>query len=167
MMLYLFRHGLALDREEAAKKQVEDSLRPLQIKGKEKTKEMARTLKEIDPEISMVISSPFLRAIETADIICEVFKIKEIHQSMDLLPSAVPQVFSAWLKKEVKNHSKVIAVGHDPHLGLLTSWLLAGSTISFTEIKKSGVVALSLENLADAGPKSAILKWMLSPKTLN
>jgi hypothetical protein len=45
--------------------------------------------------------------------------------------------------------------------------MLAGSTLSFAEIKKSGVVALSVENLADAGPKSAILKWMLNPKVVS
>ncbi len=153
-----------MERDDALKKGMDDSLRPLVTKGKDRTKMMAKVLKDSDPEISMVVSSPFVRALETAEIICETYKIKTIHQCPELIPSAPPHAFLMWLKNEAKGNSRIITVGHEPQLGLFASWILAGTTLPFIEIKKSGIAAIELENFEELGPKSAHLKWLIGPK---
>jgi phosphohistidine phosphatase len=157
---------MALDRDDAIKKSMDDSLRPLVTKGRERTRQMAKTLKDFDSEVSMIVSSPFVRAMETAEIICEAYKSKTIHQCPELIPSAPPQAFLMWLKNESKSNARIITVGHEPQLGLFAGWILAGTTIPFLEIKKSGVAAIELENFEDLGPRTARLKWLMGPKNL-
>lgn len=166
MKLILFRHGLAVDRELALMRKMEDSQRPLVPKGREKTEKMAKRLKELGLKIEMLVSSPLVRAYQTAEILFPMVKSKDLHQCAELVPSAPPQAFAQWLKTHSKNATCVMAVGHEPQLSVFASWALAASIHSFIELKKSGALCLEFESLDDITARSATLLWVLQPKLL-
>jgi phosphohistidine phosphatase len=164
MKLILFRHGVALDRDEAEKMKISEELRPLIGIGRKKTEKVAKALLEIEPEIDMLVTSPLVRALETAKIASKILLQRNIHQCPELIPSAPPMAFSNWLKANAGTAKCLVAFGHEPHLSVLGSWLLAGTTTSFIDLKKSGVLCLELESFDEVGPKSATLKYLLTPK---
>lgn len=166
MKLFLFRHGLAVEREVFLMQKKDDTLRPLVDKGREKTRRVARILKEQGVEISLLVTSPYVRAQQTADILKDILKPTRFAESVDLVPSAPPMAFAQWLKLHAKDALSVMAVGHEPQLSVLASWLLGGQMESFIDLKKSGVLCLELESFETAGPRAADLKWLLSSKQM-
>lgn len=161
MNLFLFRHGLAVDREDWKN---EDAERPLVEKGRERTLIMAKALCEWVDDVDLIVTSPYKRAKQTADILKTTFKSKKVLESVELVPSAPPSAFAQWLKINAPHAHNVIAVGHEPQLGLLATWLLSGQTETFVTLKKSGVVALDVESFVDLGPRGAHLRFMIHPK---
>lgn len=166
MKLILFRHGLAMDREMALAQKMDDYRRPLTPKGRDKTEKMAKLLKSFDFEIDLLVSSPLVRALQTAEILFPVVKSKDIFECAELVPSAPPQAFAQWLKIHSNNATCIVAVGHEPQLSAFASWALAGATHSFIELKKSGMICLEFESFEDISMKSAELLWVLAPKLL-
>lgn len=165
MKLILFRHGLAMDREEAIAKKMSDSLRPLVPKGRDRTKKMAKYLKKIEPDVDFIVSSPFVRAMETAEIIRDIYKTIEISECVELVPSSPSTAFAQWLKDQAKNATTIVAVGHEPQLSTFASWVLAGThQETFFDMKKSGIICLEVESFEEVGPKMAELFWAVSPK---
>ncbi len=164
MKLILFRHGLAVDREMALNTKMEDSRRPLTQKGRERTEKMAKILRRMDLDIDLLVTSPLVRAQQTAEILFPVVRAKDIHECAELVPSAPPQAFAQWLKSHSASAICAVAVGHEPQLSVFASWALSGQTESFIELKKSGILCLEVESLDAVSPRSAELKWVLSPK---
>jgi phosphohistidine phosphatase len=164
MRIILFRHGLAIERDAFILQKKDDALRPLVEKGKERTRKMAKVLKEQLPEVHLLVTSPFVRAQQTAEILREILKPKRIAESLDLVPTAPPQAFAQWLKLHAKDALTVVVVGHEPQLTVFASWLLGGQMDSFIDLKKSGVICLELENFETVGPRTAEMRWALPPK---
>ncbi|MEZ0391061.1 MAG: phosphohistidine phosphatase SixA [Pseudobdellovibrionaceae bacterium] len=166
MKLILFRHGTAIDREEAIQMKMEDSKRPLTEKGREKTEKMAKLLKSFEENIDGIITSPLIRAQQTAEILTKNLKIEKIQESAELVPSAPPQAFAQWLKTHAGNSTCLIAVGHEPQLSVFASWALGGQAETFIDLKKSGMLALEFASFDEITPKSAELLWLLQPRLL-
>lgn len=164
MKLILFRHGLAMERDEAFKNKIDDSMRPLVEKGKERSKKMAKFLKEECEDFQVLVTSPLLRAKQTADIIREIIPFSQYLESTELVPEAPPHAFAKWVQAKIMRATSVVAVGHDPQLSVLASWLLAGENESFIDLKKSGVICLEVESFDQLAPRGAELKWILTPK---
>lgn len=164
MKLILFRHGLAMAREDAAAQKVDDSLRPLVEKGRERSRRMARVLRDCGGDFQALVSSPFTRSMETARILKEVISFKEFHESLELVPDSPPQALARWIAMTLPRATHVVAVGHEPQLSSFASWLLAGDPEGFIDLKKSGILCLEVESFDRLGPRSAELKWLLSPK---
>src|SRR5687767_14579324 len=80
----LFRHGIAGTRD--ARRWPDDGLRPLTARGKERTEQAARGLRKLLP-VTRILSSPLLRATQTADILRSVY---EIPREIELLPAIAP-----------------------------------------------------------------------------
>lgn len=166
MRLILFRHGLAMEREDWEKTSHDDSLRPLVEKGKAKTKEMGEVLHCWVPEVDMLVSSPYARAVQTANILKPLLKAPRVVESVELVPSAPPRAFCQWLQEQAAHAQTVVAVGHEPHLSSLASWLLSGHSESFIVLKKSGIIELEVESFEDLGPFAAELRCVVQPKML-
>lgn len=166
MKLIIFRHGIAVEREEFIAKNQEDSLRPLTEKGRERAKAMAKKLRDIEPEIDLIVSSPYVRAMQTAELIFQAYKKVEIIECSELVPSSPPQAFATWLEKHIKMETSIVIVGHEPHLSTFATWTLSGAVNSFLDLKKSGILCLEVESLSEVGPKTAELKALLQPKHL-
>ncbi len=166
MKLILFRHGVALDRDLAILQKIEDANRPLTERGRERSLKMAKHLKSWEDGVDLIVTSPLVRAKQTADILFHVMKSADVSVSSELVPSAPPQAFAQWLKTHAKTAVKILVVGHEPQMSQFASWALAGSEDSFLNLKKSGILCLEFQSLAEISRESAILAWSIQPKLL-
>jgi phosphohistidine phosphatase len=157
----LFRHGIAVDREEW---DGQEAKRPLTSKGAQKTREAAAGLAQLDFEPTHLVSSPLVRALETAEIIRTALKIRaEVQRCEALLPDASPPQLVSWLAG-LPGKACVICVGHEPNLGQAASFLLFGKIALGLSLKKAGACAIRFTD----GPKSGegVLRWWLTPSQL-
>lgn len=164
MKLILFRHGLAMEREDSFALKLDDTMRPLVDRGRDRTRKMAKALKPLIGEASVLATSPLLRAVQTAEILADVIKFEKTVEVTELVPEAPPQAFARWLQTSFPRATTIVAVGHEPQLSVFASWCLAGANESFIELKKSGAICLEIESFDSLGPGLANLKWALGPK---
>ena len=166
MKIFLLRHGEALDRDEAKKNGVEDAQRPLISKGKSRTKKIVKFLKGTIGRTDLLVSSPYLRAQQTAAIAMQTIRFDNYLESIELVPEAPPAAFVKWLAKEAQNVTSVFVVGHEPQLSLFASYILSGRQDSMILLKKSGIICIEVESFDSLTPKSTSLRWHLDPKMI-
>jgi phosphohistidine phosphatase len=160
MRLHLMRHGIAMDRDDPLCPA--EAERPLTPEGLKKTEEVARGMKKIGIEPEIVLASPYLRAVQTAEIACAALKMdsKQLVRTDALLPSAKPaQLFEELAKLKV---SEALCCGHAPNLDEVIAYAL-GSRTPITELKKAGVASLEIESFA---PPKAKLLALYTPRVL-
>jgi len=161
MQLYIVRHGIAIDREDA--KCPPDPERFLTQEGQEKTHQVAKGVAEVGAAPDLLLSSPYVRAMQTAEIFAEELEYSKnkIRKTDLLLPGAEPLQLFRELAKD-KDLSVVFLFGHAPHLDdvLATS---IGSRHHITSLKKSGVALVELKRMV---PPSGELIWLATPKLL-
>ncbi|MCK6596884.1 MAG: histidine phosphatase family protein [Bdellovibrionaceae bacterium] len=167
MFLYLIRHAIAEEREIFAKKKLEDSLRPLTIKGEKKLSKIIIKIKKDLSDVDLIVTSPFLRTKQSAKIISDLLGKKKVIESAELVPHATPEAFIPWLKSHGKSLKKIVVVGHEPHLSSLGSYILTGKTESFLELKKSSIALIETGSFEEITPSKASLLWLLSPKLID
>lgn len=163
MNLYIIRHAIAVD--EATAEYELDSERPLTDKGRRKMRQIAKGLCDIGVEFDLILSSPYVRARETAEILADVFKTKKrIMISSNLVPMANPEHLIAEINENYVVDS-IAVVGHEPYLSDLVALLIAeNGKINFT-LKKGGVCYLSADDLHHRDHR-ATLEWLLTPGIL-
>lgn len=166
MKLILVRHGLAVDRDEFENINKDDALRPLVLKGQKRSLVMARELQSWIGAVDIVVSSPYIRTKQTAEIFRRVLRPKKSFEAVELIPSAPPMAFAGWLRANAALATKVVVVGHSPQLDLFSSWSLSGQLHNFLSLKKSGMLGLEVESFQDFAPGHAELKFLLSPKMI-
>lgn len=163
MQLLVIRHAIAEEREEFAASGRDDSERPLTKHGKRQMKRVARGLRRFVTSIDVLGASPLVRAQQTAAIVAEAYHGIPVATVPSLAPESTPEAFADWLGRQ-RIAEVVGAVGHDPHLGMLVTWLLAGRVEPRVDIEKGGVVALAVEGAPRAA--CATLLWALTPGML-
>jgi phosphohistidine phosphatase len=161
MQLYIVRHGIAIDREDP--KCPPDPERYLTDEGMEKTKQVAKGVVEIGAVPDLMLSSPYLRAVQTAEIFAAALEYnkQKIRKTDLLLPGADPMQLFRELARE-KQASAIFVFGHAPHLDDLIATAI-GSKHHVTSLKKSGVALVELRRLI---PPSGELVWLATPKLL-
>jgi phosphohistidine phosphatase len=162
MNLYIVRHAIAVERGTPGYD--DDSQRPLTDKGIRKMKKIAKGLYQFDLKLDKILSSPYVRARDTAKILAGEFqKEDQLSYSDNLTP---PGSFEA-LVAEIHEKYDVDAlalVGHEPMLSQFVSWLTTGNTEMNLVLKKGGVCCLSADNLYQ--DHRADLMWLLTPALL-
>ena len=162
MKLLVIRHAIAEEREDWAPRP--DSARPLTARGEERMKRAATGLRHVVPELHTLLTSPFARAAQTADIIADAYRGKPsaraLHQlaageSVEQLVGALPQAGA---------DDVVAVVGHEPDLSVLVGYLLAGQQRSLIELKKGGACMLHFEGAPRPGDGQML--WALTPRQL-
>jgi phosphohistidine phosphatase len=158
--LYLLRHGIAVDPGTPGYEN--DSDRPLIPKGERRLYKAAGAMKKLELSFELILSSPFVRAKQTAEIVAGELKLKKrLKFSNELVPdgdfAALVQELNAF-KPAPEN---VLLVGHEPHLSRFISLLVSGNANATIEMKKGGLGKLEVENLR-AG-HCARLAWLLTP----
>tara|TARA_B110001454_G_C12723310_1_gene436546 strand:- start:28139 stop:28648 length:510 start_codon:yes stop_codon:yes gene_type:complete len=165
MFLFIIRHAIAEEREEFAKKNTDDSLRPLTAKGKKKLQKMVLSLEKEFDKLDLIITSPYLRAKQSAQVVSEITDGTKIVESAELVPHAPPQSLMKWIRTHCGGHKKVAIVGHEPHITSFASYVLSGNPQeSFIEMKKSSIALVEVGNFEDLAPSKAKLQWLASPK---
>lgn len=163
MNIYLIRHAIAV--EEGTPEYEQDSERPLTDKGRKKMRQIARGLRILGVELDLILSSPYLRARETAEILAEVFKMKKkIAFSENLIPTADPELLIPEIGDKYSVES-IALVGHEPHLSALIGALTTENTMLGITLKKGGVCYLEADDLHHDNYR-ATLEWLLTPGIL-
>jgi phosphohistidine phosphatase len=163
MKLLVVRHAVARERGEFAATGLPDDFRPLTDAGRRRMRRAARGLHRLVPALDVLASSPLLRARQTAEILADRWAGHEIAAVGELAPESQPDALVPWLRGH-RPASTVAVVGHEPHLGFLVGWLLAGRHVSFLELKKGGACLLEFDDPASAG--GATLRWVMEPRHL-
>jgi len=162
MNLYVIRHAIAVD--EGTSEYESDSQRPLTDKGRKKMRQIAKALRNLGVEFDLILSSPYVRARETAEILADVFKMKKkLGFSDNLIPLGNPELLITELNEKYSVNSMAV-VGHEPHLSTLVGLLVAENAKIDVTLKKGGVCYLSADDLHHEG--RATLEWLLTPGIL-
>ena len=157
--LFLIRHGLA---EEHGDAWPDDTKRPLTGEGMSRLRKAVRGLARIGVSLDVVLTSPLVRARQTADIVATGLSPHPSIVSVDsLAPGGSFVAIVADLEKHARK-TRVALVGHEPGLGELAARLI-GSRHPI-EFKKGAVCRIDLDDIPPAGPGH--LRWMLTPKIL-
>jgi phosphohistidine phosphatase len=163
MNLYVVRHAIATERGTPGFEA--DSQRPVTDRGREKMTSIARGLKQLETVLQAIVSSPYVRARETAEILAEGldFKVEAIKFSDALLPMADP---AELLKEIATEHAgeNLAVVGHEPHLSSFISYLLTANIDMSINLKKGGACLMTLDLSPRGNP--ATLEWLMTPRQL-
>ena len=159
MLLLLNRHANAGERDPA--QWPDDRDRPLTDKGRKVQRDVSRTLRKLDLTPTLVLTSPWLRAAQTAEILVEAVRAQPavpcepLAQEPDLIRLAE-------FVGEQPADAIVALVGHSPWMEELASLLLAGSTHHLRmDFPKSGGIGMDLAALE---PGAGELRFFLRPK---
>lgn len=161
MNLYLVRHAIAVPHD--APGYEDDSKRPLTDKGRAKMRDIARGLKVLGVCPQLILTSPYVRARQTAEILKEVLGTTEgLVFTENLLPLAHPD----HLWEELRAYAgvdSVALVGHEPNISALANLLLGVSGLQIV-FKKGGVCYLTVD--AFGTEPRATLHWLLTPRQM-
>lgn len=157
----LFRHGIAAERD---KWEGPDAARPLTERGAKRVAQAAAGLGRLEVQPTHVLSSPLIRAIETAKIAHSVLRVRSAMRIVDeLLPDAPPNKLLLILH-DLPPESCVLCIGHEPHLGMAASVFLSGRASASFPLKKAGACLIELSTPAKSG--RGLLRWWLTPSQL-
>jgi len=163
MDLLIIRHAPAEDREEFAKTGKSDDKRPLTKRGVERMTAAGHGLTTLALPVERMVSSPLLRACQTADILTGALELKKYEVDPILSPGTSMADVERWLQTS-PNVECMALVGHEPDLGELISFLLFGRSGDQFRLKKGGAVLLRFDGAIKAG--TARLIWALPPSVL-
>jgi phosphohistidine phosphatase len=157
MELYVIRHGIAEDARAGSP----DSARELTDEGREKVAAVAKMARRAGVEPSLIISSPYVRAVQTAKVAAEEFGYSgHVLKTETLVPFGTPK--SVW--DELRDHAgeaAILVAGHEPLLSQLVAYLL-GAPSTEVEMKKATLVRIDL-SAARPIPKGT-LRWMITAR---
>jgi len=157
--LYLVRHGIAAER---GSEWPDDAKRPLTSKGISRMRDVAAGLDALEADIDIVLTSPLVRARQTADLLAEAIKpAPEVEIFAELAPGTSPAKVAEALAR-LDAYDGVALVGHEPGLGELAAWLV-GAKSPF-DFKKGGVCRIDVAKLPPTG--NGQLVWLATPKML-
>jgi len=155
LQIYLLRHGIADNSSP-------DSERALTAEGREKLRRVLARARAADVAPSLILSSPYRRALETAEIAAEVLGYRgKVVKTRALLPDASP--YDAWEEiRQRPGEPAILLASHEPLMSSLAAFLLA-SPVLLVDMKKAALVRVDCERTLPE-PKG-VLKWMLTPAT--
>ena len=159
LALYLIRHGLAAER---GKDYPDDSKRPLTNAGINALRKEAAALVAMDVAFDLIISSPLVRAKQTADVIAQgLAGIPAVILSDALSPAGSQSSLFQELGKHMRKAS-IALVGHEPNMGELAARLLGAK--GGIEFKKGAVCRIDCEVVPPKG--LGTLRWLATPRML-
>lgn len=163
MELYIMRHGLAVERGTASLE--DDRERPLTAEGRKKLIRIAKGMKSIKLSCDLILSSPYVRARQTAEIVAKVLKAEKRLKFCDhLAADGDPEDLVDQLRSLFQSPRRVLLVGHEPYLSKLISVLLTGGPDLSLNLKKGSLGKLTVNKLSYQ--RCATLEWLLTPRQL-
>lgn len=122
MDLLLIRHALAVDREDWSD---DDLLRPLTQKGGKAARAFFDSLSDIVPSPDRIVTSPAVRAADTAHLLRRALRSRKPVVNPDLVPGCVPEVIVS-LARNSPERQVLAIVGHEPDLSVAAALLIGG-----------------------------------------
>jgi phosphohistidine phosphatase len=163
MKLYILRHGIAVERGAAS--YAKDSERPLTPKGERKLWKIAEAMEALGIRFDLILSSPYTRARQTAEIVAKAFNArKKLEFSDSLTPNGSTKKLVDFINDLSPSRKSILLVGHEPYLSQFISLLVTSKAGMAVALKKGGLCRLSVESLKD--DRCATLDWLLTPKQM-
>jgi phosphohistidine phosphatase len=164
MELYFVRHAIA---EPLGKgNEFSDEKRALTEEGRRRMRQGVKGLHKLGVELDLILTSPLVRAIETAEILAgsRGLNRNEIRQTHALAPGALAEQLFAEIKRQDAAES-IALVGHQPDLGSFISRLVqeAEGDVS-VELKKGGICCIRVTETVPT--LRGQLVWLLTPRHL-
>lgn len=160
MKLYLVRHATATERIGGEIRT--DAERPLIAEGRKEAQEVASALKRLGVKPDVLLSSPLVRARQTAEVFADAFAFKD---QVELTDSLAPGGQFSQLCKVISLHKRaneVFLFGHQPDMTLLAGRLLGAEAALDMPFKKAGVCRIDVYDCPPTTPGT--LKWFITPK---
>jgi phosphohistidine phosphatase len=168
MYLYLIRHGIAVDPDPFALDSIaDDESRLLTKLGRKKIAQVADRLGKLELTFDSIITSPLIRAKQTADILIDKQIGTKLEISQDLKPMGNIQSWLAnWNARSDRDSISTLAiVGHEPNLSEWAELLVFGQVYHQLILKKGGIIGLKFpDNQIEIG--TAQLYCLIPPKYL-
>ncbi len=159
--LYIMRHGIAVARGAEFE---DDSKRPLTPEGKKKVKQIASGLKRLGVSLDWVVTSPLVRAVETAEIVAESLGPNVQMDFCDALrPGGSAESLITFLAKH-PNRKRILVAGHEPDLGSLAARLIGAGRHVNLAFKKGGCCLLEFDQFPPKSPGDLV--WWATPRLL-
>jgi phosphohistidine phosphatase len=157
MEIYLLRHGIAEDGQVGQP----DAERVLTADGKKKLRNVLRAAAAAGVAPSLILTSPYKRAVQTAQLAAEILDYKgELLRTKALEPGSSPK--PVWDEIRVhKDESRILLSGHEPLFSRLTAYLLNSPELQI-DFKKGAMACVEVERFT-AEPHG-VLRWFLTPK---
>jgi phosphohistidine phosphatase len=160
MNLFVLRHGIAV--EPGAPGVASDAERPLIPKGRRQLHQITAAMRDLALRFDVILSSPLVRARQTAEIVAADLKLKQrLTLATELKPGGNAKKLVQKINSLKPPPANVLLVGHEPDLSRLISLLISGRSEAGILLKKGGLAKLELEKLR--GGKCAALAWLLTP----
>lgn len=163
MELYILRHGIAEPRETSGVR--DDSERALTQEGAAKIRRIAEGMKALEYSFDAILTSPFRRARETAEIVASVLRLKECLTILPALAAGekTKELMQA-LQRRTDLFERILMVGHEPDLSILIAHLVTGGPDLAVTLKKGALCKLSVTSLRHG--RCAVLEWLAPPSQL-
>lgn len=157
MEIYLLRHGIAEDRSPSGS----DAARRLTDEGRQKLRRVLERASTAKVRPSLILTSPLLRAVQTAEMAAGILRYTGALQQTDaLLPESSPQ--KVWDElRSCHDEDAILLAGHEPLFSAATAYLLACPALQFA-FRKGALVRIDMERLS--GEPRGVLQWVLTPK---
>jgi len=161
MLLYLVRHAWAGDRD--ANQWPDDAARPLTDKGRDRFASMVKKLARRGFAPQVVVTSPYVRARQTADLIAAGVKPQP-----ELIELAGLECGGAWGEAlewcAGRDETEIAWVGHMPDLGIVAGALLGTGPLN-VDFAKGAIAAIEFES--HPAVAAGTLRWLATAKLLN
>jgi phosphohistidine phosphatase len=157
MQIYLLRHGIAEDGLPGKA----DADRALTTEGIKRLREILKRARTASVSPSVIVTSPYVRARQTAELAAEILGFEEtLATSGVLTPNSSP--VDTWTElRTLRGEQSVLLVGHEPHMSSFTGFLL-GTPELRVDFKKGAMVRVDMMEFG-VRPRG-VLKWMMAPK---
>lgn len=155
MKLYFLRHGLAWDRQDW---EADDSERPLTGEGRRRMEQIAATIAGLALELDSILTSPLVRAVQTASIVAAALHAKDKLVVNDRLGPGFGSGPLAAILRDHAGSKSFMLVGHEPGMSETISALIGGGRIV---CKKGGLACV---RLIEAPSLQGELLWLIPPR---
>lgn len=154
--IYLLRHGEAAKASDANVSH--DSERPLTPRGRERLERAARGIRSLGVALDRILTSPYRRARETAEIVAAALGTPEALSTEEALASGArwDEVKRALSRIEIRG--ALLLVGHEPDLSMMTAKMI-GAEGGSVEFGKGTLACVEFETFPPGGP--GILRSLL------
>jgi phosphohistidine phosphatase len=158
MKLIVVRHAAAVERSS----DISEEIRYLTPEGRAFFRKTARTMLKNGVEPGLILTSPLLRAVQTADILAEALSYSGPFMVRDELMPGFDRQGLNKLLDDYRSVDEMVLVGHEPDLSNMVSFLI--SRPGGFNFRKGAAIKLKIDpsNL----PVSTAFKWLAFGKKL-
>lgn len=163
MLLTLLRHGIAQVRDGI----IADADRKLTAKGVQRTQASAMGLASCCMGVELILTSPKIRALQTAQIASEVLDVRHAIETT-LAQEELPLILQM-LEQHAENH--LMLVGHEPTFTQLAQYLCSTAPLEHQALpgmtlKKAGALQIELDRTGTHLRRPGKLLWLIQPSVL-